>query len=111
MKRKLEFPLFYLFWVAVCISLVTSLGVRSQVVVMAVGVAVLVSISAYVLVASCEDDLIYALLRPAKSMLLLSVLGYLLCGSDIVGVLFALIAVLVILRVERGYMYGDYDKS
>lgn len=111
MKQKLEFPLFYLFWVAVCMFLVISLGVGSPAIVLVVGTVMLVSISAYALVASCEDDITYALLRPARSMLLFSVFGYLLFDRDITGVLFALIGMLVILQVERGYMYGDYYKS
>ena len=64
MKRKLEFPLFYLVWVATVGELVFSVGKDNMLKIVITGVLALASTLMFVRVNSGTDDFIGALLKP-----------------------------------------------
>lgn len=111
MRRKLEFPLFYLIWVIAVIELILSVHIDCLPQIAILG-AVEVGITVvFVFVWRGEEDVVYILLKPLLAIMLAAIIiSSFVTGVPVMGCVLGP-EYLVLFHMERVYLYDHAYKS
>lgn len=105
MKRKLEFPLFYLVWVAAIGELVFSVGKDNMLQIVITGVPALAGTLMFVYVNSGTDDIIGMLLKPMLFGMAIAIIVSTVVSRNPLMLCVLGPELLILWKVERGYAY------
>lgn len=111
MERKLEFPLFYLVWVATIGELMFSIGEDNMLQIVIAGVLALVGTLTFVRVNSGTDDIIGMLLKPVLVGMAVAIIVSTVVSRNPLMLCVLGPELLILWRVERGYVYERTYKS